>query len=81
MENDYKIWFDRAISNFKLSKYKDVPIEIKEITILNDYAVQTRYPGDYTPINADEYNNAVIITEKCIEWVEKKIKNLKATGF
>ena len=126
MENDYKIWLDRAKSNLKisktkmdkdifyedlcfqaqqaaekaikcllifcnvepekthnlvtlikeLSKYTDVPEEINEIAILNDYAVQTRYPGDYTPINEDEYNNAIIITEKCIKWVEKKIKEV-----
>ena len=127
MENDYKIWLDRAKSSLKisktkrdedifyedlcfqaqqaaekaikclliffnvepekthnlvtlikeLSKYTDVPEEINEIAILNDYAVQTRYPGDYTPINEDEYNNAIILTEKCIKWVEKKIKEVK----
>ena len=126
MENDYKIWLDRAKSNLKISKTKrdedifyedlcfqaqqavekalkgllifynvepekihnlvtlikelskhtDIPEEINEVAILNDYAVQTRYPGDYTPINEDEYNNAIIITEKCIKWVEKKIKEV-----
>ena len=126
MENDYKIWLDRAKSSLKISKTKrdedifyedlcfqtqqatekalkgllifynieperthnlvtlikelskhtDVPEEINEIAILNDYAVQTRYPGDYTPISEDEYNNAVIMTEKCIKWVEKKIKEV-----
>ena len=126
MENDYRIWLDRAKSSLKisktskdedifyedlcfqaqqavekalkgllifynaelekthnlvslikeLSKYSDIPEEIKETAILNDYAVQTRYPGDYTPINENEYNNAVTITEKCINWVDKKIKEL-----
>ena len=60
----------------ELSKYTDVPEEVNETAILNNYAVQTRYPGDYTPINEDEYNTAVIITEKCVKWVEKKIKVL-----
>ena len=131
MENEYKIWLDRAKSSLKvskikkdedifyedlcfqaqqavekalkgflifykiepekthnlvtlikeLSKYTDVPEEINETAILNDYAIQTRYPGDYTPINEDEYNNAIMITEKCIKWVDKKIKELvKRTG-
>ena len=59
-----------------LSKYTDVPEEINEAVILNDYAVQTRYPGAYTPIDEEEYNNAVTVAEKCVQWVEKKTKTL-----
>jgi hypothetical protein len=40
--------------------------------------VQTRYPGDYTAVGEEEYNNAVIIAEKCVKWIEKKIKELTA---
>ena len=126
MENDYKIWIDRAKSILKisktkreedifyedlcfqaqqavekalkgllifyhvepekthnlvtlikvLSKYTDVPGEINETAILNDYAVQARYPGDYTPISEDEYRDAVIMAEECVKWVDKKIKGL-----
>jgi HEPN domain-containing protein len=60
----------------ELSKYITIPEEINETAILNDYAVQTRYPGGYTPIEEEEYNNAIIIAEKCIKWIEKKIKEL-----
>jgi HEPN domain-containing protein len=60
----------------ELSKCITVPEEINETAILNDYAVQTRYPGGYTPIEEEEYNNAIIIAEKCIKWIEKKIKEL-----
>jgi HEPN domain-containing protein len=60
----------------ELSKYCDLPEEVNETAILNDYAVQTRYPGDYTPIEEEEYNNAVTIAGKCVKWVEKKIKEL-----
>ncbi|MHB9294292.1 hypothetical protein Holit_03418 [Hollandina sp. SP2] len=60
----------------KLSKYITIPEEINETVILNDYAVQTRYPGDYTPIEEEEYNNAIIIAEKSINWIEKNIKEL-----
>jgi len=60
----------------ELSKYTEVPEEINETAILNDYAVQTRYPGEYTPINEDEYYNAIMITEKCVSWVDKKINEL-----
>jgi len=58
----------------ELSKHLYIPIEINETVILNDYAVQTRYPGDYTPIDEEEYKNAVMIAEKCVQWIEEKIK-------
>jgi HEPN domain-containing protein len=61
----------------ELSKYTEIPEDVKETSILNDYAVQTRYPGAYTPIGEAEYNNAIVIAEKCVEWVEKKIKELE----
>ena len=61
----------------ELSKYIDIPEEINETAILNDYAVQTRYPGDYTPIEKEEYNHAIKIAEDCINWVENKIKELE----
>jgi HEPN domain-containing protein len=58
----------------ELSKHTDLPEEVNEAVILNDYAVQTRYPGDFTPIDEEEYNQAVMIAEKCVSWVEDKIK-------
>jgi HEPN domain-containing protein len=58
----------------ELSKYIGIPEEINETAILSDYAVQTRYPGDYTPIEEEEYNNAIIAAEKCIKWIEKLLK-------
>jgi HEPN domain-containing protein len=123
MENDYKIWLDRAKSSLiisktrtnenvfyedlcfqaqqavekalksllifyninpekthnlvslikELSKYTELPEDVNEAVILTDYAVQTRYPGDYTPVDEEEYNNAITIAEKCIKWIEKKI--------
>jgi HEPN domain-containing protein len=65
----------------ELSNSIEIPEEINETVILNDYAVQTRYPGDYTPIEEEEYNNAIIVAENCIKWIEKKIGELlKKTG-
>jgi HEPN domain-containing protein len=60
----------------KLSKYIDIPKEISETVILNDYAVQTRYPGGYTPIDEEEYNHAILLAEKCVQWVRKKVNEL-----
>jgi HEPN domain-containing protein len=58
----------------ELSKNIEIPEEINETAILNDYAVQTRYPGDYTPIGVEEYNTAITVAEKCVKWIEKKIR-------
>jgi HEPN domain-containing protein len=57
----------------ELSKHFTVPDEINDTVILNDYAVQTRYPGEYTPIEEDEYKEAIRIAENCINWIKNKI--------
>ena len=44
--------------------------------MVDDYAIQTRYPGGYTPIGEEEYNFAIIVAEKCVQWIGKKIKEL-----
>jgi hypothetical protein len=50
--------------------------EINETVIFNDYAVQTRYPGNYTPIDEEEYKNAIKMAENCVNWIEKKHNEL-----
>ncbi|MDR1575856.1 MAG: HEPN domain-containing protein [Treponema sp.] len=60
----------------ELLKYTELPEEVTETSILNDYAVQARYPGGYTSVGEEEYNNAVIIAEKCVHWIEAKTKEL-----
>jgi hypothetical protein len=55
---------------------KDGKFLLKELVILNDYAVQTRYPGEYTPVSEQEYHDAVKVSEYCVQWVEKKIKKM-----
>jgi HEPN domain-containing protein len=58
----------------ELSKYITVPKEISETFILNDYAVQTRYPGHYTSVSEEEYNQAVKAAEECINWIDEHYK-------
>ncbi|MDR1230891.1 MAG: HEPN domain-containing protein [Spirochaetaceae bacterium] len=58
----------------ELSKIIEIPEEINETAILNNYAVQTRYPGDYTPVGEEEYINAITVAENGIKWIDKKIK-------
>ena len=58
----------------EVMNYYKVPEELKNIIILNDYAVQTRYPGDYTPIEKEEYLKAIAIAVKAVSWAEKAIE-------
>ena len=58
----------------EVSKLVDIPEVVNEVAILNNYAVQTRYPGAYSPLGEEEYNYAIMTAEKCIKWIEEKIK-------
>ena len=58
----------------ELEKYTELNEEIKEVLKLYNFAVQTRYPGDYIAIEKEEYQQSVTIAEKCLEWIEEKVK-------
>jgi HEPN domain-containing protein len=61
----------------ELGAYENISDEIKETIKLTKYAVQTRYPGEYDDITKEDYNESIMIAEKCIKWVENKIKENK----
>jgi HEPN domain-containing protein len=54
-----------------------VPQEIDETVILNDYAVETRYPGEYEPVNEEEYLVAVKLATQAVQWVGKQLMKQK----
>jgi len=58
----------------ELKKFTDIPEKVNEATELTNYAVQTRYPGEYDEITKEEYKKAVKIAKDCLDWVENKIK-------
>lgn len=45
-----------------------VPKSLKEAAILTDYAVTTRYPGDWEPIDEAEYKRAVALAREVYLW-------------
>lgn len=51
-----------------------IPQEAMEAVILSDYAVETRYPGNYEPVNEDEYVRALDISKFICAWVAGLIK-------
>lgn len=50
-----------------------VPEDVQNAKILTGYAVETRYPGDYEPVNEDDYFKAIEIAEKVLRWVKKEM--------
>jgi HEPN domain-containing protein len=44
------------------------PDFFKSLTILTDYAVSTRYPGDYEEILLNEYQQATSLAQQAYDW-------------
>jgi len=58
----------------ELKKYTEINNEIIEVLKLNNFAIQTRYPGEYAEIGKEEYEQYIMIAEKCLAWINEKIK-------
>lgn len=46
---------------------------VQQARLLTGYAVESRYPGDYEPVDETEYIKSVEIAENVLKWVESKI--------
>jgi HEPN domain-containing protein len=56
-----------------LSKHTGIPDEIQKSAKLTDYAVFTRYPGEYDDITKEEYEKSIVMATNCLNWAEQKI--------
>ena len=52
----------------------EYPQEIERTIELEDYAVQTRYPGEYAPVEKEEYEEAVRIARNAVEWFRENMR-------
>lgn len=51
-----------------LEKHKiDIPEDVKEAVALSYYAVTTRYPGRYEPVDEQEYQDALMMARQIVE--------------
>jgi HEPN domain-containing protein len=57
----------------ELKKFTEIPENIEDAVRLTDYAVQTRYPGEYDEVTKEEYEKSIKIAKDCLSWVESKI--------
>jgi len=55
----------------------EIPEELKESVILTRYAVETRYPGESSSVDIDDYKKAVELGEKVYKWVVKLTGKIK----
>jgi HEPN domain-containing protein len=51
----------------------EVPENLQNAKILTAYAVETRYPGDYEPVDKRDLKKAVAIAKEVLKWVKKEI--------
>lgn len=51
-----------------------IPRDVMEAVILSDYAVETRYPGNYEPVGEEEYLRALDIAKFACQWVAGLIR-------
>jgi len=47
-----------------------IPEVVQNSTLLIDYAVITRYPGVYEPVEEEEYNEAIYLAEAVFSWAK-----------
>jgi HEPN domain-containing protein len=57
----------------EVEKHIEIPESIKETINLTNFAVQTRYPGEYADVTKEEYLNSLKIAKACLEWVKNII--------
>lgn len=50
-----------------------IPADVDEALILTQYAVQTRYPGDWEPITPEETRFALEVANDVLIWVEEQL--------
>lgn len=48
-----------------------LPPQVMAATNLSSYASTTRYPGDYEPLNMDDYARALVTAEAVFHWAEE----------
>ena len=73
LSGDYPMVHAFTLILERLEQHVAVPEPIREVVELSDYAVQMRYPGDYYPVSEDEYERALELAARVLQWVRSQI--------
>ena len=58
-----------------LKQFTDIPEYVKKAVELTDYAIVTRYPGEYDEVTKEKYEEAIKLAQECLDWVENYIND------
>ena len=61
----------------QISHLTIVPEQVQKAALLTDYAVATRYPGNFEPITIEEYNEAIDLAKQVLYWAKGQIEQLQ----
>ena len=56
----------------------EAPAALMAATDLSDYAVTSRYPGEYEPVTDEEHREAVRLAEAAVSWAEQVLASGRA---
>ena len=59
-----------------LPQEMEIPQLVEEAVILTDYAVMSRYPGDYEPIEVPELRRGIELAQAVVRWAEQQVESL-----
>ena len=51
-----------------------IPNRIQHASILTEYAVSGRYPGEIEPITEEDYTEALSLATSVVQWVEQQME-------
>ena len=57
-----------------VSEHTAIPKGLEDAAILTDYAVMCRYPGDVEPIGQPEYERALCLADKVLNWARHVVE-------
>lgn len=57
----------------------DIPDEVFDARILTEYAVSSRYPGGWEPLDEEDLDKAVQMAQSVVLWAEDEIQRLSTT--
>jgi HEPN domain-containing protein len=58
----------------------ELPGEVREAAKLNDFVAIMENPGDYPPVSADEYREAIRLAQAVVSWAEEVLAERGAEG-
>jgi HEPN domain-containing protein len=59
----------------------DLPEDVRESGMLSPYAVETRYPGSWFEISADDLQQAMRVAEATVCWANSTLKGLQGADL